>query len=491
MVTDRSGPPVFVVSGLPRSGTSLVMQILAAGGVPVLADGVRAAERNDERGFLEYGPVRRLAGDQSWVPAARGQAVKVFLHLLPHLPAGIPLKILLLDRALEDVMASQAAMLRSMGRQPPADPATVAKTFAFQRETILTRMRLRPGVAVLEVSFARLLSGDPAQIAAIADFVGLENPDLEAMGRVVDPGLSRNRLSQDAGSESLKPRLPWQPGTYSGLIVVSVPKSGTNFLSRYLSRFTGWPHRWGRPSRDQVSLLDELPALPDPVIASRALHLIQTGNDIMLLPPEQRPQLFGNRHLVSLEAPSEGEEEDAVRPLQKNWVIAEHPLRSLPWFLRNPRDVPVLQPAEVLAEASELGFGVLFLSRDLKDIVNSLGHFLFAGTRYVHFRSLAESMETAVYLYAPVLAAAIRTWQKDFPGLKIRYEELTQNTRPVLARIVEEFRLPGSGGRLIESSGDFPTFTFRKGGSGDWRNHLTDRQCRFLDDSFPDLVQQE
>ena len=75
-----------MVTGLPRSGTSMMMQMLAAGGVPAFADDHRPADESNQRGYLEHTLARRLAIESSWVTQARGQAVKVVAQLVPHLP---------------------------------------------------------------------------------------------------------------------------------------------------------------------------------------------------------------------------------------------------------------------------------------------------------------------------------------------------------------------------------------------------------------------
>lgn len=487
---------LVVVTGLPRSGTSLLMQMLAAGGMPVLADGVRTADESNPRGYLEYEPVKRLAADSRWLSDAGGRAVKIILQLMPHVPAGTPMDVLCLDRPVADVVASQSAMLRRMGKAPAGDPAQLEAVFSRQRAAVLAELQRRPGVRLLEVSHQRLLARDAGEVARICGFLGRTDLDAGAMLSAIDPALHRTGNSSTGDRDPAhRRRLPWASGQVDGLVVVSVPKSGTNFLSRYLSRITGWPHRWGRPSRDSIDLLGELPAAPDPEVAGRAVHLIQTPTDIAALPPDQRPALFGNRRLVSLEdepaAPAETGQPlapGAAPSSPGRRIIAEHPVRSLPWFLRNPSTVPLLSPREVMEEAASLRYGVVFLYRDLRDVANSLSHFLHAGTRYVHFPSLEVSQQVVVEHYLPVLAAAIRLWKQEFPGRIVTYEDLVHRTRPTLESLISEFDLPASPGELVSTTDQFPTFTLRKGGTGDWRNHLPHQLARQILDRFPDLV---
>ena len=115
-------PWITVVSGLPRSGTSLMMQMLAAGGIPPLTDGQRAADPSNPRGYLEFDPVKRLKGDRSWLPQARGKAVKIIHLLLPELADASPgdYRVVMMRRPVGEVVRSQRAMLARQGKASAA-----------------------------------------------------------------------------------------------------------------------------------------------------------------------------------------------------------------------------------------------------------------------------------------------------------------------------------------------------------------------------------
>src|SRR5687768_12382196 len=97
---------ITVVSGLPRSGTSMMMRALQAGGLPVLADGLRAADEDNPHGYFELEQVKRTVADPSWIAQARGHAVKVIARLLPDLPPGQHYKVLFMRRDLDEVLRS-------------------------------------------------------------------------------------------------------------------------------------------------------------------------------------------------------------------------------------------------------------------------------------------------------------------------------------------------------------------------------------------------
>ena len=110
------GQPIIIVSGLPRSGTSLMMQMLKAGGVEILSDGNRAADPDNPQGYWEYEPVKSLRRDNSWLKLAEGKAVKVISALLPYLDLDLTYKIILMKRPLAEVIASQRKMLQRLGK---------------------------------------------------------------------------------------------------------------------------------------------------------------------------------------------------------------------------------------------------------------------------------------------------------------------------------------------------------------------------------------
>lgn len=182
---------VTIVSGVPRSGTSLLMQMLAAGGMPLLADEVRAADEDNPRGYYEYAPVMASARDASWFDEARGRAVKVIHTLLPRLPEGDQVRVILMRRDLSEVLRSQQKMLARRGGAPLEE-----KGLAAVFEAQLTRAREwaieRPRTALLDLDYAVVI-GDPAAAARRLDaFLG-GGLDVAAMAACVDPALYRSR----------------------------------------------------------------------------------------------------------------------------------------------------------------------------------------------------------------------------------------------------------------------------------------------------------
>ncbi len=179
--------PVIVVSGLPRSGTSMMMQVLAAAGLPLMIDHRRAPDSNNPRGYYEYTPVKRLhKGDRAWVRKARGRVVKVVSPLLVHLPAGYDYQVVFMRRSLDEVIASQQVMLTH-------GSLVSAEQYRAHLDEISGWLRDQPRFAVLDVAHRQLIHDPVPVIEALVDFLDLRSPDRAAMQRVIDPALYRQQ----------------------------------------------------------------------------------------------------------------------------------------------------------------------------------------------------------------------------------------------------------------------------------------------------------
>jgi hypothetical protein len=190
---------IVVVSGLPRSGTSMMMRMLAAAGVPPLTDGLRTADEDNPNGYFELEAVKRTKADASWVAGAHGKAVKMVHLLLGDLPpaAGWLYRVIVMRRDLDEVVASQAKMLARTGKKGGGmTPEALKRVFATQLESVDRAVRGRADMRRLEVSYNAVV-GDPGGAgASVADFLGL-GPDAGAMMAAgVDPALYRNRAPQ-------------------------------------------------------------------------------------------------------------------------------------------------------------------------------------------------------------------------------------------------------------------------------------------------------
>ncbi len=190
---------VTIVTGVPRSGTSLLMQLLDAGGIAALSDGARAPDASNPRGYLEHALAARLGRDAraaELVQRARGRALKVIHALLRELPSELPLRVLVAMRPLVEVVASQAAMLgarssTSQGQSPGPrgiGEDRLAEIYAAQLEEALAALAARADCRVLRVEVAALVRAPEAEGARIAEFLG-GGLDLAGMARAISPAL--------------------------------------------------------------------------------------------------------------------------------------------------------------------------------------------------------------------------------------------------------------------------------------------------------------
>ncbi len=189
---------IIIVSGLPRSGTSLMMQMLASGGLEAVTDNVRTPDTDNPRGYYELEKVKKIKDDASWLPDTRGKVFKMVSQLLFDLPPNEHYRIIFMERDLDEMLTSQETMLQRRARS--AGPREEIKR-AFEKHLDRLRDWLadQPNIEVLYVKYADLISEPEDQSRRISEFLG-GKADPKAMATAVDPSLYRNRKAQDGNS---------------------------------------------------------------------------------------------------------------------------------------------------------------------------------------------------------------------------------------------------------------------------------------------------
>jgi hypothetical protein len=185
--------PIVVVSGLPRSGTSMMMKMLEAGGMQVLTDEIRTADEDNPKGYYEFERVKQIESDQGWLPDAQGRVVKMIGALLQHLPPGYSYQIIFMQRNMEEVLASQRRMLVRRGE--PTDRISderMAALFEKHVEQVMSWIAERPEMEVLYVHYSDVLEQPAKQAERVNRFLG-NALEVEKMASVVDPNLYRQR----------------------------------------------------------------------------------------------------------------------------------------------------------------------------------------------------------------------------------------------------------------------------------------------------------
>lgn len=188
----RRQKAITVVSGLPRSGTSLMMQMLQAGGIPVLTDDIRTPDENNPRGYYEYEPVKRLhQGEYHWLKQAQGKAVKVVTPLLAYLPPTYPYHIILMERNLDEILHSQWAMLNRMGQSTDHfDRVNLHKQYQQQLEQVRQRYK-----TALVINYNHLIQQPEPYIKQLRQFLP-RWINTQAMQTVIEPSLHRSKHNQ-------------------------------------------------------------------------------------------------------------------------------------------------------------------------------------------------------------------------------------------------------------------------------------------------------
>lgn len=185
---------ITVVSGLPRSGTSMMMKMLEAGGISPITDELREADEDNPKGYYEFERVKQMdQGDTTWVVEARGKVVKVISALLKHLPAGEQYRVVFVRRNMPEILASQRKMLIRRGEDPnKMDDAQMAMLFEKHLKQIDEWLKAQPNFRVLYVHYSEVLADPRPQIDKINEFLG-GSLNTDAMAGTVDPELYRNR----------------------------------------------------------------------------------------------------------------------------------------------------------------------------------------------------------------------------------------------------------------------------------------------------------
>jgi len=184
---------ITIVSGLPRSGTSLMMQMLVAGGMTALSDGERAADADNPRGYLEWERIKQLHDHPDCIDEAEGKVVKVISRLLLSLPAGREYRVIFMERPMTEVLASQDEMLRRRGTyKEGVDPSVIAKAFEKHLKEVDAFLEGKAHLKTIRLPYHELLYKPQEASERIAAFLDTAL-DVEAMARQVDASLYRNR----------------------------------------------------------------------------------------------------------------------------------------------------------------------------------------------------------------------------------------------------------------------------------------------------------
>ncbi|GAB4567629.1 MAG: hypothetical protein Fur0017_08910 [Anaerolineales bacterium] len=189
--TDKT---IYVVSGLPRSGTSMMMKMLEAGGLSALTDNIRTADDDNLQGYYEFERVKAMKdGDTDWVGEAQGKVIKVISALLEHLPSAYQYKIIFMEREMMEILASQRKMLERRGKPgDPAEDGKFAELYGKHLEKVKTWLAGQTNMSVLYVRYNEMVSQPMEYATKVSGFLGLPM-NVKAMGEVPQEQYYRQR----------------------------------------------------------------------------------------------------------------------------------------------------------------------------------------------------------------------------------------------------------------------------------------------------------
>jgi hypothetical protein len=194
-----SSKTIVVVSGLPRSGTSMMMKMLEAGGKTILTDNLREADANNPKGYYEFERVKQMKdGDLAWLPEAVGKVVKIVTGLITFLPPDYHYKVIFMQRDLSEVLSSQKKMLGRLGRDDDNIPDDkMAKTYEEHVKQVKAWLVRQANIEVLYVNYNAMVADPTESLQKVNAFLG-GGMDVKAMASVVDGELYRERKSSEA-----------------------------------------------------------------------------------------------------------------------------------------------------------------------------------------------------------------------------------------------------------------------------------------------------
>jgi tetratricopeptide (TPR) repeat protein len=186
--------PVVVVSGLPRSGTSMMMQMLNQGGLDLFTDQLRKADESNPKGYLEHEAVKRLAKDNQWLAEAKNKAVKIIANLLFHLPDRNNYKVIFMLRHIDEVINSQQQMLIRNNKEGAKNyPTNLVEL--YKRTIVKARKwgQSKRNVDVIYVNYSDVIKDPGKEAIRVSEFLG-GDLDIKGMVNAVDKKLYRTKV---------------------------------------------------------------------------------------------------------------------------------------------------------------------------------------------------------------------------------------------------------------------------------------------------------
>lgn len=184
---------IIIVSGLPRSGTSMMMKMLAEGGLPIVTDALREADEDNPNGYFEIEQIKALKdGEKQWLKDANGKVVKVISYLLEFLPENIQYDVIFMEREIHEVLASQKKMLERRNETNTISDEEMEKQYRDHLKAVKYWVARQPNMRVLYVKYNEMVNAPTELCPSIAEFLE-KDLNVQAMQVVPNQSLYRNR----------------------------------------------------------------------------------------------------------------------------------------------------------------------------------------------------------------------------------------------------------------------------------------------------------
>ncbi|KAA3617743.1 MAG: sulfotransferase family protein [Calditrichaeota bacterium] len=183
---------ITIVSGLPRSGTSMMMKVLQKGGMTLVYDDLRVADNDNPNGYFEYAKVKNLKEDNSWLFDAQGQAIKILFNFLYFLPQKYKFKIIFMQRNMQEILASQNKMLLRSGKSIGQDNRQFEILFNSEIIKCKDWLKNQKNIDTINVSYNQIMETPFPICQSINNFLE-KSLNLDGMVNAIDKSLYRNK----------------------------------------------------------------------------------------------------------------------------------------------------------------------------------------------------------------------------------------------------------------------------------------------------------
>lgn len=193
----------LIVSGLPRSGTSLMMQMLTAAGIEPMTDGKRPADDDNLKGYFEWEDIKKLRKNPRLIEQAEGKSIKVISALISALPPQHRYRIIFMKRPVGEIVDSQWTMLSRQGQKPRSEKEHLIQTQQTHYEQTIAQLRQRQNIDLIEIDYPELVANPDTQLPALKKFLGDTAPQPDKLTEAINPDLHRNKsVSKQASTKN-------------------------------------------------------------------------------------------------------------------------------------------------------------------------------------------------------------------------------------------------------------------------------------------------